>query len=497
MDALLTIRGVGKAFPNVRALSDLDMDVRSGEVMAFVGENGAGKSTLLKILCGDYRLDEGRVTLDGRDVSHVDPLEARKAGFRLVRQEPEIVPHVSAAENIFIGEWPATGRRVDFAAIDRRAHDLLAEIGFLEFLDPSLDGSALSPAQKHIVEIARALKEGVKVVAFDEPTSSLTAEETDRLFALIRALKARGLGVIYVSHRLHEVMGVSDRIAILRDGRLVAVRDTPAITTDEVVRLMVGRDLSGGYDRRETTQERPVLEVKGLSSIWHKDISFSIRAGEIVGFAGLVGAGRTELAKVIFGALPKDAGTIAIDGRTVSIRSPSDAIAANIGFAPEDRKGEGLILVRSVLENASMAVLKTLARFGVLDQGRVAGAIEPFIRSLEVKTPSLDQEVGKLSGGNQQKVVLARWLAARPKLLILDEPTRAVDVGAKAEIYRLIDRLATKGIAIMLISSEMPELLALADRIIVMEGGRISAPIPKAEATEESILALALGRKAA
>ncbi len=497
MHPLLSIKAVGKAFPNVKALTACDIDVLAGEVLAIVGENGAGKSTLLKILCGDYRLDDGSVHLDGRDVSHVTPLEAREAGFRLVRQEPEIVPHVSAAENIFIGEWPGRGMRIDFPGMMSRAVAMLDDIGFLPFLDPSLEGSVLSPAQKHIVEIARALKEGVKVVAFDEPTSSLTMEETDRLFTLIRKLTARGLGVIYVSHRLHEVMAISDRIAILRDGKLVAVKPTAQTNADEVVRLMVGRDLSGGFNRPQTIRPEVVLDVKDLSSPWHKEISFSIHAGEIVGFAGLVGAGRTELAKVIFGALPRDAGCIAIDGKIVTIRAPSDAIAASIGFAPEDRKGEGLILVRSVLENASMAILKKLARWGILDAARVAGAIDPLIRNLEVKTPSLDQEVGKLSGGNQQKVVLARWLAAKPKLLILDEPTRAVDVGAKAEIYRLIDRLASDGIAIMLISSEMPELLALADRIIVMEGGRISAPLPRAEATEEKVLALALGRKAA
>jgi ABC-type sugar transport system ATPase subunit len=499
LKALLTIAGVSKAFPSVKALSALDLDVGAGEVLAFVGENGAGKSTLLKILCGDYRLDQGRIELDGADMRHVTPLQARELGFRLVRQEPEIVPHVSAAENIFIGEWPRTGMagRIDFSAMDAKARALLDEIGFLEFLDPQRAGLQLSPAQKHIVEIARALKPGVKVVAFDEPTSSLTVEETERLFALIRKLKARGLGIIYVSHRLHEVMAISDRIAILRDGERVAVRDTASTTPEEVIRLMVGRDLSNGFSRAETTRPEIVLKVSGLHSIWHRNINFHIRAGEIVGFAGLVGAGRTELAKVIFGDLPKDGGTIEISGKTTAIRQPADAIAANIGFAPEDRKGEGLILVRSVLENASMAIMNRLAQWGFLRKAQVEAAVDPIIRSLEVKTPSLDHEVGKLSGGNQQKVVLARWLAAAPRLLILDEPTRAVDVGAKAEIYRLVDRLAAEGMAIMLISSEMPELLALADRIHVMEGGSLSDPVAKADATEEGILALALGKSPA
>jgi ABC-type sugar transport system ATPase subunit len=493
---VLEIRGVGKSFPNVRALANLTFEVRRGEVMAFVGENGAGKSTLLKILSGDYELDEGTVLLDGQEVSHVNPREARKAGFRLVRQEPEIVPHVSAAENIFVGELPQRRGVVDFVALRAEALSLLEECGFAHFLDLAADGDTLSPAQRHIVEIARALKPGVKVIAFDEPTSSLTAEETERLFKLIRMLRDRGLGVIYVTHRLHEVMAISDRIVVLRDGKLIGIKETARTTPDEVVRMMVGRDLSYGFNREESTRTEVVLDVRNLSSRWHKDISFKIHAGEILGFAGLVGAGRTELAKVIFGAFHRRSGEIRIGGRLAHIRSPSDAIRANIGFAPEDRKGEGLILVRSVIENASMAVFSVLSRWGVLRSKMMIETVAPLIASLEIKTPSLEQEVGKLSGGNQQKVVLARWLAAKPKVLILDEPTRAVDVGAKAEIYRLIDNLAKNGIAIMLISSEMPELLALADRIVVMQGGRISDPIEKIDASEERILNFALGQSA-
>ncbi|WP_354040356.1 sugar ABC transporter ATP-binding protein [Devosia sp. UYZn731] len=494
---ILEIRGVGKAFPNVRALANLAFDVKRGEVVAFVGENGAGKSTLLKILSGDYRLDEGTVLLDGQEVSHVGPLEARRAGFRLVRQEPEIVPHISAAENIFVGELPQKRGIIDFSQLRSDARALLQECGFAGLIDPEAMGDTLSPAQKHVVEIARALKPGVKVIAFDEPTSSLTADETERLFTLIRALRQRGLGVIYVTHRLHEVMEISDRIVVLRDGRLVGIKETASVTPDEIIRMMVGRDLSYGFSRSETTRSEVVLEVTNLTSRYHRDISFKIHAGEILGFAGLVGAGRTELAKVIFGDLHKRSGDVRIMGELTRIKSPSDAIRASIGFAPEDRKGEGLILVRSVIENASMAVFSRLSRWGVLRSKMMVDTVAPLIASLEIKTPSLEQEVGKLSGGNQQKVVLARWLAAKPKVLILDEPTRAVDVGAKAEIYRLIDNLAKSGIAIMLISSEMPELLALADRIVVMQGGLLSAPIEKSEASEERILNVALGQQAA
>ena len=494
MTSILDIKAVGKSFPGVRALANLSMTVNAGEVVAFVGENGAGKSTLLKILSGDYQLDQGQVLLDGVEVSHASPLDARRAGFRLVRQEPEIVPDISVAENVFVGEFPRRSfGRVDFAAMRAEVTALLVRYGFADMIDIDAVGRSLSPAQMHIVEILRALKPGVKVVAFDEPTSSLTSDEVDRLFALIRQLKAEGLGIIYVSHRLQEVMAISDRVMVLKDGVPTGNLVTADTTEDQIIRLMVGRELIHGFKRAETSQAEVVLEVEGLSSRWHREISFQIRAGEILGFAGLVGAGRTELAKVIFGEYRRTGGTVRLLGAPSDIRSPADAIRAKIGFAPENRKAEGLILVRSVIENASLAVYARLARWGILRTSQMIEAVGPVIRRLEVKTPSLNQDVGKLSGGNQQKVVLARWLAAGPRLLILDEPTRAVDVGAKAEIYRLIDDLAKQGMAIMVISSEMPELLALSDRIVVMRDGRLSAPIEKKDATEEAIVALALG----
>jgi ABC-type sugar transport system ATPase subunit len=490
---ILDIRSVGKAFPGVRALTHLSMQVQRGEIVAFVGENGAGKSTLLKILCGDYTLDEGTMQLDGADVSHASPLAARQAGFRLVRQEPEIVPDISVAENVFVGEYPrgAFGQ-VDFTAMRARVDGMLARYGFVGMLDPNESGRSLSPAQMHLVEILRALKPGVKVVAFDEPTSSLTSDEVARLFALIRQLADEGLGIIYVSHRLKEVMAISDRVVVLKDGVQTGDLITKETTEEQIIRLMVGRELIHDFQRVETTTSEVVLSVENLKSAWHRDISFQIRAGEILGFGGLVGAGRTELAKVLFGEFPKISGKVRILGQDRHIRAPSDAIAADIGFAPENRKGEGLILVRSVIENASLAIYHRLARWGMLRSAQMVAAVGPVIAQLDIKTPSLSQEVGKLSGGNQQKVVLARWLAAGPKLLILDEPTRAVDVGAKAEIYRLIDQLAAQGMAIMLISSEMPELLALSDRIVVMRDGRLSAPVEKCDATEEVIVSLAL-----
>ncbi len=494
LKTILEVSGVSKSFPGVKALSALSMTVQQGEVVAFVGENGAGKSTLLKILCADYRLDEGSIHLDGMDLSASTPREARNAGLRLVRQEPEIVPDITVAENVFIGEYPRKHKGlVDFPAMRSAVEALLDRYGFTEMIDIDMLGRSLSPAQMHLVEILRALKQGVKLVAFDEPTSSLTPKETDKLFELIRTLQSEGLGVIYVSHRLHEVMAIANRVVVLKDGKQTGNKKIEETNEQEIVRLMVGRELAQGYQRHEGSQKEVVLEVKGLESRWHQGINFKIHAGEVVGFAGLVGAGRTELAKVIFGEYPHSAGTISVCGEVKQIRNSADAIAANIGFVPENRKAEGLILVRSVMENASMAIYSKLARFGILNKQDLVNQVNPYVNKLEIKTPSLDQEVGKLSGGNQQKVVLARWLAAEPKLMILDEPTRAVDVGAKAEIYQLIDSMAQQGIAIMMISSEMPELLSMSDRIIVMCDGQISQPIEKKDATEEIIVNYAIG----
>lgn len=491
---LLDASAIRKSFPGVRALWDVDLTVAPGEVVAVVGENGAGKSTLLKILCGDYRLDEGHVTLDGVSLDGADPGQTRDAGFRLVRQEPEIVPFISALENVHIGELQMRGRRVDFVGMRAASEEVLRRYGFVGLIDLDAEGRLLSPAQMQLVEVLRALKPGAKVVAFDEPTSSLTVRETERLFDLIRKLQADGIGVIYVSHRMHEILEIATRVVVLKDGRRTG--DLPIAETDEeeIVRLMVGRDLGAhGQTRTPLPPGEPVLEIEGLSSRWHDNVSLTVHAGEIVGLGGLVGAGRTELAKVVFGDLPRTGGIIRVAGKARDIRKPSDAIDASIGLAPEDRKGEGLILVRTVMENACMAVFRRLSRRGLLRRREMEETVAPLIAKLDIKTPSMETEVGKLSGGNQQKVVLARWLAAKPRILILDEPTRAVDVGAKAEIYRLMDELAREGLGILMISSEMPELLAMSDRIVVMSDGRLSDPIPKAEASEERVIALALG----
>jgi len=488
----LEIRHVSKAFPNVQALSDVSLDIRPGEILAFMGENGAGKSTLLKIINGDYQPDTGTLTIDGRRLSFSDPHDAHKSGIRVIYQEPEIIPGVDVAENIWSGELPKRFGLLDRRRLNEQVRRSLAEYGFEDVLPMHLRGDELSSAQRQLVEIMRALKTGVRVLALDEPTSSLTDEEVDRLFALVRRLRDERVAIIYVSHRIKEILRLCDRVAILRDGQLIAVRPAAELTDAEIVRLMVGRELSDIFQRRPAGTSREVLRVTGLYSNWHHDVSFHVNAGEVVGFAGLVGAGRTELAKVIFGELPKTRGRMALDGREVTIRRPDDAIAKGIGFAPEDRKREGLVLIRSVLENASLAILRRISRLHFVRKRLERTIATGFVEKLQVRTPSLDQEAGKLSGGNQQKVVLARWLAAKPKVLILDEPTRGIDVGAKAEIYHLIDDLANEGLGIMFISSELPEILGLSDRIYVMQHGRITGELPGADATEEAVLGLAM-----
>ncbi len=489
---VLEIRGVSKAFPNVQALDDVSLDVRPGEVLAFLGENGAGKSTLLKILNGDYQPDVGTLTIDSEELRFNNPREARAAGIRVIYQEPEIIPGVDVAENIFAGELPKRGPFIDRRELNRRTAAELAEYGFEKVLPRGRMGDELSSAQRQLVEIMRAVKSKMRILALDEPTSSLTDDEVDRLFALVRRLKAEGVAIIYVSHRLHEILQLADRVAILRDGKLVMVSQAEGLTEDEIVRSMVGRDLGEVFDRHPAASDRVVLEVHDIKSDWHKGVSFDIKAGEIVGFAGLIGAGRSELAKVIFGELPMTSGSVSIEGREVNISQPSVAIREGIGFAPEDRKREGLVLIRSVLENTTMAILRRLTRFRMVQRRLERQIAADYVERLNVRTPSLDQEVGKLSGGNQQKVVLARWLAAKPKILILDEPTRGIDVGAKAEIYRLIDALANEGLAIMLISSELPEVLGMSDRIIVMQGGRITGELPGPGTTEKQVLELAM-----
>jgi ABC-type sugar transport system ATPase subunit len=489
----LSVVGISKRFAGVRALDDVTLDFPRGAVTALMGENGAGKSTLIKIMNGDYLPDDGQIVLEGRPLRLHSPADARQAGIRVIPQEPEIVPHVSVAENVYLGALPRkAGRGFDRAALRRRVRADLERLGFERVLRPDTLGSHLTAAQRQLVEILRALTTDAKVIAFDEPTSSLSENEVEALFTLIRRLREDGLAVVYVSHRMQEIFQLADRIAVLRDGGLVGVR--PAADTDEneIVRMMVGRDLSAMFAREHSATDNVVLEVDSVTTDDVTDVSLQVRAGEVVALAGLVGAGRSELAGALVGDLPIRSGQVRIEDRPIRLRQPGDAVRAGMGYAPEERKAQALLLERSVRDNTTLVMLDRLRRFRFVRRAEERRLTREYVDRLNVRTPSIEHEVRKLSGGNQQKVVLARWLARKPKVLILDEPTRGIDVGAKAEIYHLIDDLARSGVAVLVISSELPEVLGLADRIVVMQNGRVTGELDRAEASEEAILGLAM-----
>ncbi len=489
----LRANAISKSFAGVPALREVSVDFPAGVVTALIGENGAGKSTLIRILGGDHRPDGGGLELDGAAFAPATPAAARAAGIRVIAQEPEIVPHVSVAENVYLGELPRrAGRFVDRAALRTRMRTDLARLGFDRDLDPDMLGSKLTAAQRQLVEIMRALTTEARVIAFDEPTSSLSDHETESLFELIGRLRARSLAVIYVSHRMREIFQVADRVVVLRDGAVVGERAIADTTDREVVSMMVGRDLSTVFARKQNEPGRVILEVDAVTTDDVRDVSLHVRAGEVVALAGLVGAGRSELAGAIVGDLPILSGEVRVDGTRLRLRQPRDAVRAGMGYAPEERKAQALLLHRGVRDNISLAVLDRLRRFRFIRRGAETRLAREYVDSLRVRTPSLEQEVRKLSGGNQQKVVLARWLARKPKVLILDEPTRGVDVGAKIEIYHVIENLAESGVAVLVISSELPEVLGLADRVVVMQQGRVTGELNRSEASEESILALAM-----
>ena len=489
----LRANAISKNFAGVPALREVSVDFPAGVVTALIGENGAGKSTLIRILGGDHRPDGGGLELDGAAFAPATPAAARAAGIRVIAQEPEIVPHVSVAENVYLGELPRrAGRFVDRAALRTRMRTDLARLGFDRDLDPDTLGSKLTAAQRQLVEIMRALTTESRVIAFDEPTSSLSDHETESLFELIGRLRERSLAVIYVSHRMREIFQVADRVVVLRDGAVVGERAIADTTDREVVSMMVGRDLSTVFARKQNERGRVILEVDAVTTDDVRDVSLNVRAGEVVALAGLVGAGRSELAGAIVGDLPILSGEVRVDGARLRLRQPRDAVRAGMGYAPEERKAQALLLHRGVRDNISLAVLDRLRRFRFIRRGAETRLAREYVDSMRVRTPSLEQEVRKLSGGNQQKVVLARWLARKPTVLILDEPTRGVDVGAKIEIYHVIENLAESGVAVLVISSELPEVLGLADRIVVMQRGRVTGELNRAEASEESILALAM-----
>ncbi|MDR1393035.1 MAG: sugar ABC transporter ATP-binding protein [Bifidobacteriaceae bacterium] len=490
--AELVAQGITKSFPGVVALDSVDVSFKPGEVTALMGENGAGKSTLLKILNGDYVADSGTISLGGRRVTFSSPSDARRAGLRVIAQEPEIAPYVTVAENMYLGRFPAHAGFVSQKEMTAKAAKDLDRLGFAGLLHPAAIAISLSPAQRQLLEIVRALIDDPQVICFDEPTSSLSDHEIDVLFACIRRLRQDGRAIIYVSHRLREVFQVADSVTVLRDGKLVGNRRVDSLTEQDIIQMMVGRDLSDMHHRESHTPGEVRLRLTEVTTDDVHDVSFTVRAREIVALAGLVGAGRTELALAIAGDRPIRSGKLEVDGQVLRSRTPRDAIERGIGLAPEERKAMALVMIRTVKDNIALAVLRRIARFGFVSDAKERQLASQQIERLNIRTPSMRQRVENLSGGNQQKVVLGRWLASGSQILVLDEPTRGVDVGAKAEIYRIIDQLAAAGAAVLVISSELPEVLGLADRVLVMENGHITGQLDRAEATEEKILALAM-----
>lgn len=492
---LLEMLDISKSFPGVQALDKVSFSLRPGEIHALVGENGAGKSTLIKVLSGVYSLDHGTIKIEGNSVEIASPAHAQALGIGAVQQELSLVPYLSVAENIFLGNQPKNR----YGLIDHRqmkgdAANLLEELGVS--IDPSMQVGTLSIADRQMVAIARVVALDTRIVIFDEPTSSLTDRETEFLFSAIRRLREHGRAVIYISHRMEEIFELCDTVTVLRDGHWVGTAPVAEMDIAGLISRMIGRTVSDLFRKEEAEIGETVLEVRNLHvQGLLEGVSFNVRRGEIVGLAGLVGAGRTELARAIFGDLRINEGEITVDGAVVRNRSPKDAIRAGIGLIPEDRKEAGLILEFSVARNISAAVLSRISRFGFIPFGRERNLAKGYVDKLGIQTPSVEQKVMYLSGGNQQRVVLAKWLAMNSKLLIVDEPTRGIDVGGKADIHSLLCALAKQGAGILMISSELPEVLAMSDRILVMRGGQIRGELPRDKASEEGIMRLAVGQQ--
>lgn len=484
---LLALRGIRKAYPGVVALDGVDFDLQAGEVHGLVGENGAGKSTLLKIIGAVERADAGTIELDGEAIQLTSPHQAQAAGIRVIHQEFNLFPALSVAENIALDHLPNRHGWVDRAAIRAQAQTALDRLGVELPLEMRID--RLGIADQQLTEIARALSARARVLVMDEPTAALTEHEIMALFGIVRGLRDEGVGLIFVSHRMEEVLELSGRVTVLRDGRVVGEARGPS--RDTVIRLMVGRDVSDLYPSRGGPVGQVLLEVRGLGVAGRfADMNFSVARGEIVGLAGVVGAGRTSVGETLFGLLRPTEGEIRLEGQVVAPRTAREAIKLGIGYVPEDRKALGLVLMLSVRHNETHPILPWLSRLSWIDQRRERQIVTRRIAQLEVKSPSIDAEVLHLSGGNQQKVLLGKWLEIKPRLLILDEPTRGVDVGAKAEIYQLIAALAASGVAVLLISSDLPELLGLSDRVVVLREGRQLAILSREAAQEERVLSL-------
>lgn len=491
---LLKAVNIAKSFAAVNALKEASFELRAGEVHALVGENGAGKSTLIRIITGAVLQDTGDIFLDGRSIGENSPAISKARGIAAIYQQPALFPELTVAENISIGQKRAgIFGRVDWKERRRFARELLERIG--AEIDTEMVASQLSMPQQQLVEIARALGTNARVLILDEPTASLSSEDTEHLFKVIRELKSQGVGMIYISHRLEELAAIADRVTVLRDGQTIETREMANTTREQLIRLMVGRDLSAVFPKRAVEIRDTVFELRnfGCRSTGIRNINLKVRAGEIVGVAGLIGAGRTELAKTIFGLHAPDEGEILLRGKPIKIGHPSEAIDHGIAYLPEDRRKHGVVPDFSISSNITLASLKKLSTFVGLDFGKERAIAADYTRRLGVKTPAIFSPVSTLSGGNQQKVALSRWLMTQPSVLILDEPSQGIDVGAKAEIHELMMELAEQGVAILMISSELPEILGMSDRVAVMFKGTIAQVLDRDEATQDEILSIALG----
>jgi len=484
------MKNIHKSFPGVYALNSVDFELRAGEVHAILGENGAGKSTLIKVLGGIYTPDQGEIYIEGKKVEIKDVITAQKCGISIIHQELVLVPYMTVGENIFLGREPMKGKFVDRAKLHEDAQKLLDDYGM--DIDARTMVGKLPIAKQQMVEIVKAISYQSKILVMDEPTSSISDKEVKFLFDTMRTLTAKGVGIIYISHKMSELEEICDRVTVMRDGMYIATEVVKETTKDRLISMMVGRDLKNYYTRDYGEQGEVVLRCENISdNHMVKGASFELRKGEILGFSGLVGAGRSELMKCIFGLTKNYTGDIYLEGKKVHIKSPAEAIRHGIALVPEDRKLEGLYHIQSVKFNSTIEVLKEFIKFIFVDKSKEEEITQNYIDMMSTKTPSTKQLVSKLSGGNQQKIMIGRWLATSPKILILDEPTRGVDVGAKSEIYAIINRLAKEGMSIIMISSEMPEILNMSDRIYVMCDGRIAGCLGHEEATQEKIMKLA------
>jgi inositol transport system ATP-binding protein len=489
---LLAAEGIRKEFPGVVALDDVSFRLRRGSVHALMGENGAGKSTLMKVLAGIYQPDKGKVQLKGVDIRLASPLDALENGIAMIHQELNLMAYMTVAENIWIRREPLNRfGLVDHGEMYRRTEELFERLNI--GIDPEAKVGDLSVANRQMVEIAKAVSYESDVLIMDEPTSALTEREVEHLFRIIRGLRDQGIGIVYITHKMNELFEIADELSVFRDGKYIGTHASTEVTRDDIIRMMVGREITQMFPKEEVPIGDVVLSVKNLTlkGVFH-DVSFDVRAGEILGVAGLVGSGRSNVAETLFGVTPASSGTIEIDGKRVTIDSPTTAIRHRMAFLTEDRKDTGCLLILDVLENMQIAVLQDkFVKNGFVQEKELTEVCEEMCRKLRVKTPNLAERVENLSGGNQQKVLIGRWLLTHPRILILDEPTRGIDVGAKAEIHRLVCEMARKGVAVIMISSEMPEILGMSDRIMVMHEGRVTGFLERAEATQIKVMDLA------